>query len=703
MNCAVSFFCNIIFCVSGSELWSEEASSEPSSGCSVRSRPNSQTSTDTLTCLDLPLSHPSQIYPLTGPNTSNLLPYTSPLPAQYAISPSCSNSLGSYPPSHPSFQGAPLNLSYQGSTRPAQSDYQSQPLTVPFSHTYQDNSTTAPSLPGSTNGGYSSWSTSRSFEATNLVSPQVEEFNNLTHHTELGNTSSEFNSTVLTAPLPVQPNTFQQPFGTESFRHPLAVLHQTPELLSSASSVSSFRVLHHDYSLPVSYSPTQAHPRHSRQGRLALHSSHKTNKSHNSVYVTHSNFNRSSNRVSEPRSSSATVLDPTLLPLPLHLTCVPETNFLSSENAGLISEIQRPANSRFTIDRQQAYDNLSGSVPEPASQPFEFKEGRENFSIIQYQNSEATPGSSGVVLRSQVTDASLCLSDLGESLPGTQNPGDLQATEAPPGTVQPSPGVHGCGASPPIQPFESPPIHQSDYLGKACDSKPTKSFAPFKSNTLPASCSSKDFCCYCGSPTPCSLHSADCSVRGKSSAMSNPSNTTHLATRRVRSLRSHHHHHHHLHHHPTNRPASADGDAAAARSSEGDGRRDQRDRSESPNIRPTMTHHHHHRHHHHQRHHHQHHHHNLRTSGSQPHLDDPENRTENLENVPSDCEDCDDCDYIGGCDECDLIEHHSSEEELETLTGCWQRENTGPPEKRKWSQVGRRSITDSGTYIIALF
>lgn len=43
-------------------------------------------------------------------------------------------------------------------------------------------------------------------------------------------------------------------------------------------------------------------------------------------------------------------------------------------------------------------------------------------------------------------------------------------------------------------------------------------------------------------------------------------------------------------------------------------------------------------------------------------------------------------------DALDPVEHHSSEEELETLTGAW-----GPPsEKRKWSQVAPLSFTDSG-------
>ena len=51
------------------------------------------------------------------------------------------------------------------------------------------------------------------------------------------------------------------------------------------------------------------------------------------------------------------------------------------------------------------------------------------------------------------------------------------------------------------------------------------------------------------------------------------------------------------------------------------------------------------------------------------------------------------------CDACDPVEHHSSEEELETLTGSWPRD-TGPPEKRKWSQVARLSLTDSGLFFL---
>ncbi|XP_063612479.1 barH-like 2 homeobox protein, partial [Penaeus indicus] len=52
--------------------------------------------------------------------------------------------------------------------------------------------------------------------------------------------------------------------------------------------------------------------------------------------------------------------------------------------------------------------------------------------------------------------------------------------------------------------------------------------------------------------------------------------------------------------------------------------------------------------------------------------------------------------FVSDCDACDPVEHHSSEEELETLTCSWSRE-TGPPEKRKWSQVARLSLTDSGS------
>ncbi|CAL4082711.1 unnamed protein product, partial [Meganyctiphanes norvegica] len=53
--------------------------------------------------------------------------------------------------------------------------------------------------------------------------------------------------------------------------------------------------------------------------------------------------------------------------------------------------------------------------------------------------------------------------------------------------------------------------------------------------------------------------------------------------------------------------------------------------------------------------------------------------------------------YLADCDACDPVEHHSSEEELETLTAAWHRETAGPPEKRKWSQVARLSLTDSGS------
>ncbi|RXG70672.1 hypothetical protein Avbf_03584 [Armadillidium vulgare] len=51
---------------------------------------------------------------------------------------------------------------------------------------------------------------------------------------------------------------------------------------------------------------------------------------------------------------------------------------------------------------------------------------------------------------------------------------------------------------------------------------------------------------------------------------------------------------------------------------------------------------------------------------------------------------------VSDYDASDPVEHHSSEEELETLTGSWGRES-GPSEKRKWSQVARLSLTDSGS------
>lgn len=121
-------------------------------------------------------------------------------------------------------------------------------------------------------------------------------------------------------------------------------------------------------------------------------------------------------------------------------------------------------------------------------------------------------------------------------------------------------------------------------------------------------------------------------------------------------------------------------------------------------------HHHHHQHHHH--HHHLHHSHNPhlgRRARTPRHLHPPL-RTSDLPRespaLESPIEPFLDSEFVSECDACDPVEHHSSEEELETLTGSWPRE-TGPPEKRKWSQVARVSLTDSGelfphSYILAV-
>ena len=79
---------------------------------------------------------------------------------------------------------------------------------------------------------------------------------------------------------------------------------------------------------------------------------------------------------------------------------------------------------------------------------------------------------------------------------------------------------------------------------------------------------------------------------------------------------------------------------------------------------------------------------------------DPTRENQSPANVESPGDAFLDSAFVSDCDACDPVEHHSSEEELETLTGSgsWQRETAGPPEKRKWSQVARLSLTDSGMY-----
>ena len=133
--------------------------------------------------------------------------------------------------------------------------------------------------------------------------------------------------------------------------------------------------------------------------------------------------------------------------------------------------------------------------------------------------------------------------------------------------------------------------------------------------------------------------------------------------------------------------------ATAVASSSTDLRIDSRERSESPGVHAYTTHHHHH--------------HSKVTStqsfsatSSSTGSQQQQIYIEDNENLPSDCDECDDCDDIGECggecDDCSFVEHHSSEEELETFNSSWPRECNGPPEKRKWSQVARLSLTDSG-------
>ncbi|XP_068219069.1 IQ motif and SEC7 domain-containing protein 2-like isoform X1 [Palaemon carinicauda] len=119
--------------------------------------------------------------------------------------------------------------------------------------------------------------------------------------------------------------------------------------------------------------------------------------------------------------------------------------------------------------------------------------------------------------------------------------------------------------------------------------------------------------------------------------------------------------------------------------------------STGPYHHPPHLHHHHHHHHHlHHSHHHPHPGRRARTP-RHPHpslrTPDPPRESPALE---SPIEPFLDSAFVSDCDACDPVEHHSSEEELETLTGSWSRE-TGPPEKRKWSQVARLSLTDSGS------
>jgi hypothetical protein len=332
------------------------------------------------------------------------------------------------------------------------------------------------------------------------------------------------------------------------------------------------------------------------------------------------------------------------------------------------------------------------------STPVEFISGDHSSSIIQFHNFTPTPASSSNVFGAGEPNSVrvLNLGDLEDSLPGLQTPGlseslspdadfflspELQLTNFNRGV--PAPYFENGDSGTLSHFFQSPCtiIPKSERLVDLCFNNKVKLPSLQTSNLVESSAfPNSEPCQSYTSPVSC-LNTRDLSV---AQAMSNTANSSHLATRRMRSLRSHHH--------ANNRPTLSEGDDVATNDADIDQRH--RDRSESPIVRATITRHHHHRHHHHN---------SLRTSAENSELSSAAGGTdENLENLPSDCEDCDDCDNLGacggGCDECDLIEHHSSEEELETLTGSWQRDVNGPPEKRKWSQVARLSLTDSGAY-----
>ncbi|XP_042208806.1 barH-like 2 homeobox protein isoform X3 [Homarus americanus] len=123
-----------------------------------------------------------------------------------------------------------------------------------------------------------------------------------------------------------------------------------------------------------------------------------------------------------------------------------------------------------------------------------------------------------------------------------------------------------------------------------------------------------------------------------------------------------------------------------------------------PSAAPSSTgpYHHPHLHHHHHHHHHLHHSHHPHPTrrARTPRHPHPSLRTPDPPRespaLGSPIESFLDSAIVSDYDACDPVEHHSSEEELETLTGSWSRE-TGPPEKRKWSQVARLSLTDSGS------
>ncbi|KAF2354767.1 hypothetical protein FHG87_014476 [Trinorchestia longiramus] len=657
----------------GSEPWSEEVSSEPSSGCSVRSRPGSHTSTDTLTCLDLPPLHPPPQSQSTLTDPSQLVHHPRAIP----ICPSVQDNSCQYRTSSLQSNSSHCNNLLFRPTN----------LATSHGHTYLQHPATAlqSSCPG-----YSLLPSS--FDSAFVP----DEYS---HHTR-ADLYRQPSHPVGNPPLSSlrSPGQFQSPprfphplANPEYLRHPLAALHQTPSLLSSSSSFSSFRVLHHDYTLPeLSYPvPASLPSRHSRPSRL--HPAHKVKCHHPPLYSTHSVSSRSSSKTVEARSSSATALDVAALPSSLHLSFVSDSDYSTINNSS-VSSIRDHQSTSQGIHLFSNRNNVQGS------QPLEFFGGQRVSPTIQYQNTTTTPGSSGgnIGLNKQEFKPALHLGDLRDSLPR------LQALEesnfvVPEGdySQQSDNRNHSCSrslSSPyintvdcgvPRQNFESPCIvHHSDCFGGPCTCPLVNisvSQAVKGSNISRSPYQGHD------SLSPCLSKSRDFF---NTKAMSNTANSSsNLATRRMRSLRSHHN---------ANRHTSGEGDDVT--SPEAEANRQERDRSESPNIRATMTHHHHHRHHHH--------HHTMRTGGPTTGSElqstgGGDEANENSENLASDCEDCDDCDNIGacggGCEECDLIEHHSSEEELETLTGSWQRESNGPPEKRKWSQVARLSLTDSGS------
>ena len=612
---------NFVISPAGSELWSEEVASEPSSGCSVRSRPASQTSTDTLTCLDL---LPSHLYSL--PPHQPLSP-PAPLP----------------PTHHPStpLTETHLHLDTTQSPPPLRfrypNNYYHQPLSNELSFTYP--TLLHHRLPH------------HSISAQYLPSPHIISASHhpsgsqVIHHAPYSIPSHPHCSA--SSPSPCSPTELQG--GSRSAS---AVFQPYKPIPSAKSFLQS--------SLPT------RHSRQSHHSRLI--------KNHPTLYQD-TEFNRSSSKTSESTNSSATQFSNS--PFSVNLPSIIEGN---SSNLAYSSRIlpSIPRSNLNTIDQSSALFVLNEEpVPTNPQAP---------------QLSSCVPSPSlGTV---QETTTEISFGNLGNTLPSvppTLGYSTTFSNQYPAGVGHsfilsgstfydqcqiPSMASEGAGSS--NISSNSSLNHQLDCSTQSssnqCNCSRSKNISSGEGNDISAAC----------------LVHPSSQARG-TSTITMSSQQTNAPNRRVRSLRSH----------PASLTASnqtTDPSTVVAEvsvSSSIDIRSSSpRERSESPTNRIHARHHHH-----------RHHHLNLRSSlqgatgftstGSRDLADD---------SLLSDCEDCDDCDDIGlcgaACNECDLIEHHSSEEELEPLTGSWQRESNGPPEKRKWSQVARLSLTDSGKYII---